>query len=140
MSTPIQATATARGGFAADVVMRQHRIRIDEPPWDGGCDTGPMPTELLCGALAGCFLVALCFVAGKRNRELPGLEVRATAERAGREPRYGRFVVEARCAAPCAEWEDLMARAAQVCWVSKTMAGSVDIVYRATEFNARVSE
>jgi len=140
MASSIQAIATSRGGYAADLAMRHHHVRIDEPPNDGGGDTGPMPTELLCGALAGCFLLALQFVAGKRDLELPGLEVVATAERAGRELRYGRFLVDVRCALPREEWEHLMERAAQVCWVSTTMSGGAEVVYRVTEFNVRFPE
>jgi uncharacterized OsmC-like protein len=140
MASSIRAVATSRGGYAADVVMREHSVRVDEPLHDGGSETGPMPTELLCAALASCFLLALQFVAGKRDLELPGLEVVATAERADREPRYGRFVVDARCTRPCAEWEHLIARAATVCWVSNTLSGGADVVYRITEFNAHLPE
>ena len=140
MTSSIRAVAVTRGGYAAEVAMRQHRLRIDEPPKDGGADSGPMPTELLCAALAGCFLLALQFVGGKSDLELPGLEVVATAERAGRELRYGRFTVDARCARPRAEWEDLIERAARVCWVSNTISGAADVVYRAIEFNARFPE
>jgi organic hydroperoxide reductase OsmC/OhrA len=140
MASSIRAVAVSRGGYAADVAMRQHGIRIDEPPHDGGGDSGPMPTELLCAALAACFLLALQFVAGKRALELPGLEVVATAERAGRELRYGRFIVDAQCSRPRAEWEHLIERAAQVCWVSNTISGGAEVVYRVTKFNARFPE
>jgi len=140
MAGSIRAVATSRGGYAADVVMRQHGIGVDEPSHDGGGDTGPMPTELLCAALASCFLLALQFVAGKRDLKLPGLEVVATAERAGRELRYARFVVDARCTRPRAEWEHLIERAAAVCWVSNTLSGGAEVVYRITEFNAHLPE
>ncbi len=136
----IRATATHVEGWATDVTIRQHRIRVDEPPSEGGGDTGPMPTELLCASLASCFCLALRWTATKRDMELPGLEVTVEAERAGREPRYGRFVVHARAAAPLAEWEHLMARAARVCWVSNTMAGGVEVQYVATEVDARFPE
>jgi uncharacterized OsmC-like protein len=136
----ISATATHVEGWAVDVDMRGHTIRVDEPPADGGDDTGPMPTELLCASLASCFCLALRWTATKRDMALPGLRVTVEAERAGREPRYGRFVVRAQVAAPLAEWEPLMARAARVCWVSNTMAGGVEVQYVATEVDARFPE
>lgn len=136
----IRARAVWRRGWATDVHIRHHLIRVDEPPSEGGGDTGPMPTELLCAALASCFCLALRWVAAKRDLELPGLEVSVRADRAGTEPRYGRLVVEAQVALPLDRWEPLMARAARVCWVSNTMAGGVDVEYVATEVNARFQE
>lgn len=136
----IRATATHVDGWATDVRIRQHTIRVDEPPSEGGGDTGPMPTELLCASLASCFCLALRWVAAKRELELPGLEVEVEAERAGREPRYGSLTVRARVARPLEEWEHLMERAAKVCWVSNTVAGGVEVEYVATEVNARFSE
>lgn len=136
----IRATATHVEGWATDVRIRDHLIRVDEPPSEGGGDTGPMPTELLCASLASCFCLALRWVAAKRDLELPGLEVEVEAERAGREPRYGRLTVHARVARPLADWEPLMERAAKVCWVSNTVAGGVEVEYVATEVNARFSE
>jgi len=136
----LNATARHVEGWATDVDIRQHRIRVDEPPSEGGGDTGPMPTELLCASLASCFCLALRWVATKREMELPGLEVEVEAERAGKEPRYGRLIVRARAARPLAEWEHLMERAARVCWVSNTVAGGVEVEYVATEVNARFSE
>lgn len=128
----ISATATWRGGYATDVRVRGHALRIDEPMSVGGEDTGPMPTEMLCAALAGCFALALAHVAGKRGMDLPGLEVTARAERAGRELRYGRFVVEASADVPRPELEALLERAARFCWVSNTMAQPPAIDYRVT--------
>lgn len=140
MAEGVGARAVWSGGWATDVTMRHHRLRVDEPEADGGADTGPMPTELLSASLASCFCLAMAWVARKRDRELPGLEVRVQAERAGREPRYGRFVVEVLVALPVAEWEGLVPRAARVCWVSNTMTGAVEVEYRVTEVNARFTK
>lgn len=135
-----EARAVWRGGWATDVHMRGHTVRVDEPVADGGTDTGPMPTELLCGAMASCFCLALRWTAAKRDMELPGLEVTVRSVRAGNEPRYERLVVTAGVALPVADWEHLMPRAARVCWVSNTVAGGVEVEYVATQVNARVAE
>lgn len=137
MAEGVGARAVHLGGWATDVTMRDHTVRVDEPASDGGGDTGPMPTELLAGSLASCFCLAMAWVARKRDIDLPGLAVSVRAERAGREPRYGRLVVETSCALPLAQWEHLVPRAARVCWVSNTMTGAVDVEYRAIEVDGR---
>jgi putative redox protein len=38
-------------GLAQEVVIRQHRLTVDEPPATGGTDAGPTPWELLTAAL-----------------------------------------------------------------------------------------
>ena len=69
----LEVVATWRGGLATDVRARQHTIRVDEPLTSGGGDSGMMPTELFCAALASCFCLAVGFAAGKRDQEVPGL-------------------------------------------------------------------
>lgn len=41
-------------GEAYEIGVRGHRVRVDQPVEAGGQDSGPTPTELLVGALAGC--------------------------------------------------------------------------------------
>ena len=77
----LEVVATWRGGMATDVQARGHTIRVDEPTTSGGDDSGMMPTELFCAALASCFCLAVGFAAGKRDQEVPGLKVTVTAER-----------------------------------------------------------
>ena len=48
----LEVVATWRGGLATDVQARGHAIRVDEPETAGGGDSGMMPTELFCAALA----------------------------------------------------------------------------------------
>ena len=86
-------TATYHGGYAATVDARGHAIAVDEPEGSGGEDGGAMPTELLAGALASCFALALGHVARREGAELPGLRVdvrgRARRPRAALRP-HGR--------------------------------------------------
>lgn len=130
MSRQREVRARFRGGFRADVAARHHELVIDEPVSDGGGDEGMMPTEALWASLASCFCLALAFVARKRDIELPGLEVTVRAERAGKELRYGRVEVEASADVEDEVLEDLMPKARRVCWVSNTLAGETEYVYR----------
>lgn len=128
MST-LEVSATWDGGLAATIHARGHTLKVDEPLDAGGADTGPMPTELLCAALAGCFCLAIGHVAGKREIEVPGLTVTVGAERAGRELRYERLAVTVTANLDRRELDALVERAKRFCWVTNTLAAGVDVVY-----------
>jgi uncharacterized OsmC-like protein len=119
-AAPLQVHAVWRGGYAAEVHARGHRIAVDEPV-EGG-DSGPMPTELLCASLASCLCLAIGHVAAKRGVDVPGLRVDVRAERDGRALRYGRLVVTASSSLPEDELAPLVERAERFCWVSNTLA------------------
>ena len=130
MAEGLEVTARWRGGYRADVEARGHEVAVDEPVHSGGEDTGFMPTELFCGALASCFCLAIGHVAGKRAVAVPGLRVSVRAERAGRELRYARLVVTSASDIPDDELAALVQRARPFCWVSNTLAAGVEVEYR----------
>jgi putative redox protein len=129
----MKVTATFHGGMAATVEARGHSVAVDEPPEAGGEDEGFMPTELLFAGLASCFALALGHAARKRDVDLQGLKVTVTAERPGKELRYDSVVVTAQARAPQDKLQDLVDKAARLCWVSNTFARPPQIEYRATE-------
>jgi putative redox protein len=136
MAESLEVTATWRGGLAADVRAREHGVRIDEPQSAGGEDTGMMPTELFCAALASCFCLAVGWAATKRGQEVPGLSVTVRAVRAGRELRYERLVVATAAAIEAESLARLVERAQPLCWVSNTLASGVAVEYVHTTVNA----
>jgi len=136
-SEHLEVTATWLQGFQARVDTRGHEIAVDEPVAEGGEDAGVMPTDLLAAAIASCFCLALAFTAGKRGRELPGLQVVVRRVRAGRELRYERFEIEARAEIPEDELAALMEPARRVCWVSNTLAHGVELSYAFTSVDGR---
>jgi uncharacterized OsmC-like protein len=125
----MEVVATWRGGLATDVRARQHTIRVDEPETAGGSDSGMMPTELFCAALASCFCLAVGFAARKRDLEVPGLEVTVTADRVGNELRYEHFVVTTSAALESELLARLVERARPFCWVSNSLASGVSVEY-----------
>jgi putative redox protein len=138
MAEGLEVTATSQGGFRADVATRGHTVAVDEPVESGGGDEGFMPTELFCGALASCFCLAIGHVARKRSLDVPDLTVTVRSERAGRELRYDRLVVECAASLDDDTLALLMERARPFCWVSNTLAAGVEVEYRrATTGNAR---
>ena len=134
---PDEVRATWLRGFEARVETRGHVIAVDEPVEDGGTDAGVMPTDLLAASIASCFCLALAFVARKRGRELPGLQVAVRRFRAGRELRIERFEIEVRAEVDEDELEALMEPARRVCWVSNTLAHGVELSYAYTSVDAR---
>ena len=134
----LEVVATWRGGMATDVRARSHTIRVDEPTTSGGEDSGMMPTELFCAALASCFCLAVGFAAGKRDQEVPGLKVTVTAERPGTQLRYDHLVVTTEAALEPELLARLVERARPLCWVSNSLASGVSVEYlHATTVNAR---
>ncbi|HMJ37302.1 MAG TPA: OsmC family protein [Baekduia sp.] len=136
MPDRLEVTAVWRGGWATDVTARGHAIRVDEPASAGGGDTGLMPTELLCAALASCFCLAVAYAARKDDLDVRGLSVAVTAERAGTELRYGRIKVETSAALDDETLARLVRRARPLCWVSNTLAEGVSLEYSRTSRNA----
>lgn len=138
MAELLEVSATWTGGYSSQVQARGHAIAIDEPASSGGEDSGMMPTEAFCAAIASCFCLALAHVAGKRGRELPGLRVVVRAQRAGRELRYERFEIEAQANVPGEELGALIEPARRVCWVSNTLAEGVELRYAYTSVDDRI--
>jgi uncharacterized OsmC-like protein len=66
--------------------------------------------------------------------------VKVRAERAGREPRYERIVVEAAAQVPRDELEALIEPARRVCWVSNTLMAGTELSYRSTSVEGRTRE
>jgi putative redox protein len=130
MAPALRATAIWRDGYETDVAVRSHTLRVDEPVELGGGDTGPMPTELFCAALASCFCLAVAHVARKRSLELPGLRVTVEAERAGRDLRYDRLTVTTDADVDAETLARLVDRARSFCWVSNTLAAGTTLEYR----------
>ncbi|MDQ3725054.1 MAG: OsmC family protein [Actinomycetota bacterium] len=62
-------------GYAHDVELEGHRLRVDEPPEKDGADTGPRPTQLLGASLAGCIAITVEMYAKRKGWDLGAVEV-----------------------------------------------------------------
>lgn len=67
--------ARRREGYAHDVELEGHDLRVDEPPDKGGTDTGPRPTQLLGASLAGCIAITVEMYADRKGWDLGPIEV-----------------------------------------------------------------
>ena len=62
-------------GYAHDVEVDGHTLRLDEPPEAGGTDTGPRPTQLLGASLAGCIAITVEMYAQRKGWDVGAVEV-----------------------------------------------------------------
>lgn len=72
------------GAYQHEVLVRQHRLLADEPPTNGGHDTGPTPLELLAAALASCSAITLEMYAKRKGWDVGNVEVEVEFEPAQR--------------------------------------------------------
>jgi putative redox protein len=62
-------------GYAHDVEVDGHTLRLDEPPEAGGSGTGPRPTQLLGASLAACIAITVEMYAERKGWDLGEVEV-----------------------------------------------------------------
>lgn len=62
-------------GYAHDVEVDGHALRLDEPPEAGGAGSGPRPTKLLGAALAGCIAITVEMYADRKGWDVGAVEV-----------------------------------------------------------------
>lgn len=67
--------ARRRQGYAHDVEVDGHTLRLDEPPDAGGEGTGPRPTMLLGASLAGCIAITVEMYAQRKGWDVGAVEV-----------------------------------------------------------------
>ena len=99
-------------GEAYEVIVRGHRVLVDQPADHGGTDGGPTPTELFVASLAAC----VAFYAGRyltrHGYSREGLAVSAGYEMASDRPaRVGNIRLTVRVPAdlPSRRWAALRA-------------------------------
>ena len=62
-------------GYAHDVEVDGHELRVDEPPEAGGEGSGPRPTTLLGASLAGCIAITVEMYAQRKGWDVGAVEV-----------------------------------------------------------------
>lgn len=67
--------ARRRQGYAHDVEVDGHAVRVDEPPEAGGEGSGPRPTTMLGASLAGCIAITVEMYANRKGWDVGPVEV-----------------------------------------------------------------
>jgi putative redox protein len=71
----VRIVARRREGYAHEVEVDGHTLRVDEPPEAGGTGSGPRPTKLLGAALAGCIAITVEMYAERKGWDVGAVEV-----------------------------------------------------------------
>jgi putative redox protein len=71
----LRIVARRREGYAHDLELEGHEVRVDEPVEAGGTDTGPRPTQLLGASLAGCIAITVEMYADRKGWDVGAIEV-----------------------------------------------------------------
>lgn len=120
------------GGAKFEATARGHRVICDQPPTNGGADSGMTPPEFLLVSLGTC--VAYYAAEYLKARSLPGegLEVSVTAEKARHPGRLASFRIEVTVPALEAQHEAGVLRAVKACMIHNTLlnAPAIEAVVR----------
>jgi putative redox protein len=113
------------GKLKQDVSIRDHRLTADEPPAQGGDDSGPSPQELLAASLASCVAITMEMYADRKGWELGEVVVDVDYEPAQRgSPTRFRMQVQLPKELPEEQRDRLMQIAAK-CPVHRALEGEV---------------
>jgi uncharacterized OsmC-like protein len=120
------------GNVKFEAIARGHRVVCDQPPDNGGADSGMTPPEFLLVSLGTCagFYAAQYLKLHKLPAE--GLEVRVSAEKAKAPARLGTFRIEVIAPGLDERHTEGVLRAVRACLVHNTLlnAPAIETVVR----------
>jgi putative redox protein len=109
------------GDVKFEAVARGHRVVCDQPPTNGGQDSGMTPPEFLLVSLGACagFYAAQYL----KTRSLPadGLRIKVTADKATQPARLGRFQIEVTVPELDEQHQAGILRAVKACLIHNTL-------------------
>ncbi len=110
------------------IQARSHSILCDQPPENGGNDTGMTPPELLLASLGSCAGFYAVQYLKTRNLATSGVEVSVTADKLKLPARLGNFNIHVTCPVSLTEeqTEGLM-RSVHHCLVHNTLLSPPEI-------------
>jgi putative redox protein len=122
----MKATAKRSDGvFKHTLLVREHRLTVDERVQDGGEDAGPDPQELLAASLASCTAITMEMYAERKGWEIGEVEVEVQYSPAERGcPTRFELVLRIPEETPAEQVERLRVIAAK-CPVHRTLDGEV---------------
>ena len=118
------------GDVKFEAATRGHRVICDQPPDNGGADSGMTPPEYLLVSLGTCAGFYAAQYLKARSLSSQGLEVKVTAEKAKQPARIGQFRIEVIVPGLDPQHEEGVARAVKACLIHNTLlhAPSIETV------------
>src|SRR5689334_16567055 len=77
MTIEFHVTTTSGEGLVQSIHAGKHTLVCDEPPANGGKDTGPAPYQYVLSGLASCTAITLKMYAARKTWDLGTLTVKA---------------------------------------------------------------
>ncbi len=108
-------------GVRFEANARGHRVISDQPPANGGADSGMTPPELLLASLGACTAYYALEYLNTRGLPSGGLHVRVTAEKVRPPARLGRFRIELTVPDLDPQHHEGVLRAAKACLIHRTL-------------------
>jgi putative redox protein len=109
------------GNVKFEASTRGHRVICDQPPGNGGADTGMTPPEFLLVSLGTCAGFYAAQYLKARSLPADGLEIKVTAEKVPQPARLGQFRIEVVVPGLEPRHEEGILRAVKACLVHNTL-------------------
>ncbi len=117
----MEVTIQYRGDVKFEASARGHRVICDQPPDNGGSDSGMTPPEFLLVSLGTCAGFYAAQYLKARSLVYQGLEVKVSAEKAKQPARLGQFRIEVMVAGLDPQHEEGVLRAVKACLIHNTL-------------------
>jgi len=109
------------GDVKFEASTRGHRVVCDQPPANGGGDTGMTPPEFLLASLGTCAGFYAAQYLKARSLQTDGLEVTVAADKAAQPARLGSFRIDVFAPGLDPQHEAGMLRAVRACLIHNTL-------------------
>ena len=128
MRTDVEVKISHLGQVKFAIQARSHTVLCDQPPENGGEDTGMTPPEFLLASLGSCAAFYAVEYLRTRNLAHSGVEVRVTADKLKQPARLGNFRIHVACPVALAEEQtQAMLRAVRHCTIHNTLLSPPEI-------------
>jgi uncharacterized OsmC-like protein len=117
----MEVTIQYRGDVKFEASARGHRVICDQPPDNGGSDSGMTPPEYLLVSLGTCAGFYAAQYLNTRSLTFQDLEVKVVAEKAKQPARLGQFRIEVMIAGLDPQHEEGVLRAVKACLIHNTL-------------------
>jgi uncharacterized OsmC-like protein len=128
----MEVTVQHLGNVKFEAAARGHRVTCDQPPENGGADTGMTPPEFLLVSLGTCAGFYAAQYLKTRSLAADGLEIKVSAEKALGPARLGSFRIEVVVPDLDPRHEAGVLRAVKACLIHNTLinAPAIETVVR----------
>ena len=117
----MEVTIQHLGGVKFEAATRGHRVVCDQPPDNGGADTGMTPPEFLLVSLGTCAGFYAAQYLKTRALSSAGLEIKVSAEKATQPARLGKFRIEVIVPGLDPQHEAGVLRSVKACLIHNTL-------------------